>query len=216
MPDMKFIGGRVCLDFVNTVGARVSFQGNNRSRDYADHVLRDKLNSYADLLTWSELAGLATKSEVRRLGRVAERHPQHAARELARAKKLRKALYRIFKAILQHWKPDDAGVELLRKELSIAKAHERLLRTGDGFVWTWEQSEDALDGAIWRVALSAADLLTSTDLALLRQCNGDECGWMFLDTSRNRGRRWCDMKDCGNRAKVRRFRRRQEQGGRHR
>jgi predicted RNA-binding Zn ribbon-like protein len=34
---------------------------------------------------------------------------------------------------------------------------------------------------------------------------------MFLDTSRNRSRHWCDMKDCGNRAKVSRFRQRQQQ-----
>ena len=104
MPDMKFIGGRVCLDFVNTVGARVSRHG-KRSRDYADSVLRDKLNNYQDLLTWSQLAGLATKDEVHRLGRVAERHPQHAARTLTRAKRLREALYRIFKSLLEGWPP---------------------------------------------------------------------------------------------------------------
>jgi predicted RNA-binding Zn ribbon-like protein len=214
MPDMKFIGGRVCLDFVNTVGARVSRHG-KRSRDYVDSVLRDKLNNYQDLLTWSQLAGLATKDEVRRLGRMAERHPQHAARTLARAKRLREALYRIFKSLLEGWPLDDTDVDFLRQELSIAKTHERLHRSGARFAWAWEQPEDALDGALWRASQSAADLLTSPDGGRLSQCSGDECGWMFLDTSRNRGRRWCDMKDCGNRAKVRRFRRRQEQGGRH-
>ena len=215
MPDMKFIGGRVCLDFVNTVGARVSGQGDKRFRNYADSVLRDKLNNYQDLLTWSQLAGLATKHEVHRLGRFAERHPRHAARTLTRAKRLREALYRIFKSLLEDWPLDDADVDLLRQELSIAKTHERLRRSGARFAWAWEQSEDALDGALWRVSQSAADLLSSPDGGRLSQCSGDECGWMFLDTSRTRRRRWCDMKDCGNRAKVRRFRRRQEQGGRH-
>jgi predicted RNA-binding Zn ribbon-like protein len=215
MPGMKFIGGRVCLDFVNTVGARVSGQRDKRFRDYADSVLREKLNNYQDLLTWGQLAGLATKDEVRRLGHMAERHPQDAARTLARAKRLREALYRIFKSLLEGWPLDDADVDLLRQELSIAKTHERLRRSGTRFAWAWEQSEDALDGALWRVSQSAADLLTSSDPGQLRQCSGDECGWMFLDTSRNRGRRWCDMKDCGNRAKVRQFRQRQEQGGRH-
>jgi predicted RNA-binding Zn ribbon-like protein len=204
---MKFIGGRVCLDFVNTVGARVSLQRGKRSRDYSDHVLRDKLQGYQDLLSWTQLAGLATPREARHLSSAAERHPHQAARTLARAVKLRESLYRIFKSRLEGWRPDENDVDLLRQELSIAKARERLVRSGaNGFVWTWDHSEDALDAVLWRVSQSAADLLTSGDLARLRQCGGDECGWMFLDTSRNRTRRWCDMKDCGNRAKVRRFR----------
>jgi predicted RNA-binding Zn ribbon-like protein len=38
----------------------------------------------------------------------------------------------------------------------------------------------------------------------VRECSGDTCGWLFVDTSRNHSRRWCDMEDCGNRAKARR------------
>jgi predicted RNA-binding Zn ribbon-like protein len=59
------------------------------------------------------------------------------------------------------------------------------------------------------VSGSAAELLTSTELARVRECGGENCGWMFLDNSRNHSRHWCDMQDCGNRAKVRRFRQRQ-------
>jgi len=41
----------------------------------------------------------------------------------------------------------------------------------------------------------------------------DGCGWLFLDETRNRSRRWCSMKDCGNRAKARRhYRRRRAEG----
>jgi predicted RNA-binding Zn ribbon-like protein len=61
---------------------------------------------------------------------------------------------------------------------------------------------------LWAVARSAADLLASGSIATIRQCAGDECGWMFLDASRNHNRQWCDMKDCGNCAKVKRFRQR--------
>jgi predicted RNA-binding Zn ribbon-like protein len=59
---------------------------------------------------------------------------------------------------------------------------------------------------LWPVARSAAELLTSGDLARVGQCPGEECGWLFLDTSRAGRRQWCDMADCGNLAKVRRFR----------
>jgi predicted RNA-binding Zn ribbon-like protein len=64
---------------------------------------------------------------------------------------------------------------------------------------------------LWPVARSAADLLTSAEeLARVGQCADDRgCGWLFFDTSRNHSRRWCAMKDCGNRAKARRHYRRQ-------
>ena len=40
---------------------------------------------------------------------------------------------------------------------------------------------------------------------LVRECGASDCAWLFLDTSKNHHRRWCDMTRCGNRAKVRRF-----------
>jgi predicted RNA-binding Zn ribbon-like protein len=201
---MKFVAGHASLDFVNTVGARVS-----RARsapDYADKVLRDKLEDYQALVTWSELAGILSIQETRRLRRAARQHSQRAARTLARALRLREALYRIFKSFIEGWRPRIADVNVLRRELSVARERQRLLMSGAGFVWRWDDSENALDSPLWRISQSTADLLTSADIASLRQCGGDECGWMFLDTSRNRSRRWCDMKECGNRAKVRRFR----------
>jgi predicted RNA-binding Zn ribbon-like protein len=203
---MKFIGGELCLDFVNTVGARVSTLRRNRSRDFADTVLRDKLAGYEDLSTWSRLAGLVSHSGARRLARRAVSQPQDAVAILMRAARLREALYRIFKSEVEGWRPSAPDMEILRGELSIARAHERLSHSASGFVWLWDDPDQALDRMLWAVSKSAANLLTSANLVLLRQCGGKECGWMFLDTSRNRTRRWCDMKDCGNRAKVRRFR----------
>jgi predicted RNA-binding Zn ribbon-like protein len=202
MVEMKFIAGSLCLDFVNTVGGRTSPHGT---------VLRDKLKDYPDLLKWSRLAGLSTAREERNLKRAAEHFPARRAVAFARAIRLRETLFRIFKSLLVHSAPKESDVDVLRDEISVAKSYQRLVRKGGGFVWAWERSENALDSPLWRVSISAADLLTSADLQKLRECSGDECGWLFLDTSRNRTRRWCDMKDCGNRAKVRRFRRREQQ-----
>jgi predicted RNA-binding Zn ribbon-like protein len=196
----KFIGGRSCLDFVNTVGARVT----SRHR-----ILREKLIDYQALLSWAKLGGVLAPNEARNLARRASSHPRDAAAVLARALKLREALYRIFKCMVEDWQPENCDVATLSGELSIAKAHEKLARSGGGFVWAWDPAKDHLDRVLWPIARSAADLLISADLSLLRQCGGQECGWLFLDTSRNRRRQWCDMRDCGNRAKVRRFRQRQ-------
>ena len=60
---------------------------------------------------------------------------------------------------------------------------------------------------VWRPAVRAAvELLTSDAVEHIGRCADDSCGWLFLDTTRSRTRRWCDMKVCGNRNKVRRFR----------
>jgi predicted RNA-binding Zn ribbon-like protein len=61
---------------------------------------------------------------------------------------------------------------------------------------------------LWPVVRSAAELLTSDELGRVRECAADNCAWLFLDRSKNRSRRWCDMAVCGNRDKVRRFRQR--------
>jgi predicted RNA-binding Zn ribbon-like protein len=199
----KFVGGRLCLDFINTVGGRVG----------PATVLRDKLADYHDLLEWSRLAGIANPAESRNLARLSASHRQHTEATLARAVLLREALYRIFKSAIEGPRPRPTDVDTLSRELQVARAHERLTHTRGAFGWTFED-EPALDRILWPISLSAAELLISSDLSRLRQCEGEECGWMFLDTSRNRSRQWCDMKDCGNRAKVRRFRKRQRRSHR--
>lgn len=42
----------------------------------------------------------------------------------------------------------------------------------------------------------------------LKRCENPRCGWLYLDRSRNRSRRWCEMATCGNRAKARRYKQR--------
>ena len=71
-------------------------------------------------------------------------------------------------------------------------------------MWRFDDLND-LDSLLWQIARSAADLLASEQLPFVRACSSKECEWFFLDTSKNHHRRWCDMKRCGNRAKVRRF-----------
>ena len=63
----------------------------------------------------------------------------------------------------------------------------------------------------------AQDICAATVAALLRAtarptwprvkaCRGNDCRWVFIDRSRNTSRRWCDMANCGNRAKMATFR----------
>jgi len=85
--------------------------------------------------------------------------------------------------------------ELVRREVRPA---------GEGYTWVWKRTNAELDDVLAPVVESAAALLTSPDLSRVRECESETCGWLFIDRSRNRSRRWCDMTVCGNRAKVRR------------
>ena len=76
--------------------------------------------------------------------------------------------------------------------------------TGAQFVWEPVAEADDLQTLLWPVVWSAVELLTGGPVERVRECDNDPCGWLFVDMSRNRSRRWCDMRDCGNRVKARR------------
>jgi len=125
---------------------------------------------------------------------------------LHRAISMREALHRIFKAIVTDSVPQSSDLEIVNDELLRARKNEKLISTDTGFSWEWMGDDTALDRMLWSVAQSAAEFLSAGDLSRLRECGGEQCGWLFEDTSRNRTRQWCHMQGCGNLAKVRRFR----------
>jgi predicted RNA-binding Zn ribbon-like protein len=191
----EVIAGAPCLDFTNTVGGR--------RRSQTD----EHLHTFADLVHWSRQAGLLAADMADGLIREAERHRDEASAVLVRAVALREALYGIFTALLSDIEPSPADAAILNGELSRALARMALHHTrGEGFAWRWIDDEQALDRVLWDVARSAADLLVSPTVHLVRKCASDACGWLFIDATRNHSRRWCDMRGCGNRAKVRRHR----------
>ena len=193
--EMRLVGGRLCLDFVNTVDGR-----------HDSVVLRDKLENYSDLVAWSQHSGIITAAEAAHLIQESKRKPAGARAVFHRALALREALHRILKAAMLERAPQSVDLETLNDELLKARNHERLISADQGFIWEWTGSETALDRMLWSIAHSGAEFLSTGDLSRLRECGGEECGWLFEDTSRNRSRQWCHMQDCGNLAKVRRFR----------
>ena len=200
---INLIGGRLCLDFVNSMGAR-------RTGPAGEMVIRDeKLNDYLDLVAWARHAGALTEAEAKALTKEALKHPSDAARVLRISLRLREALYSVLKQIVTGRSTDRHDLAVLNEELQVAQGSRQITATSNGFEWTWNTSRPSLDKILWLVSDSAAELLTTGDLSRLRQCGGDDCGWIFEDGTRNRSRHWCDMRDCGNRDRVRRFRSRQ-------
>lgn len=189
---LQLVGGALSLDFTNTAG-------NHESPLPSEHLL-----NYADLVEWSRHAGIIDNQVARRLLDNAARRPDKASQVLERAIALREAMYRIFLAASTGAAPRATDMELLNRSLADAMAHARLIEMDGGFGWDWTHQEDALDSMLAPITRSAGDLLTSDDLSRVRECDGDTCGWLFIDKSKNHSRRWCAMNDCGNRAKARR------------
>ena len=205
----RYVGERVCLDFIDTVSGRLPNPRSGR-RDYIDRIETERLADFGDLLSWARGADLLSKAELAELESEAGKAPASATRVLNRARLLREAMYRVFKAAIEEWSPEASDLDVLNRELATVRSQERLVRSGERFAWSWSGSQAAgLDRVLYPILRSAAELLTGDDLDRVAQCGGEDCHWLFLDTSRNRSRRWCDMAECGNRAKVRRFRERQ-------
>ena len=195
---LTLLGGRLSLDFANTADWHASDQP------------VEFLTSYRELVAWSRHVGILTERRAQHLVAEAARRPDDATAVLARALALREAIYRISSALSQGHGPRAADVAALNAELSTALAQSRLVPEAEGFAWAWAGRDDALDRMLWPVVHDVADLLTSEDLNRVGQCADDRCGWLFLDLSRNRSRRWCSMEACGNRAKARRHYRRSQ------
>ncbi len=185
--------GRLCLDFTNTV----------RARPLSDKI--DLITSYEDLLTWAHQATILTPRDVATLAEAARDLPRAAAEALAQARQLREALYGVFSARAAGLPADGADLRTINKAIGKAMTRAGLVpAAGGGFEWSWPEAPLGVDRVAWWVARSASELLTSRDLTGVRECAGYDCGRLFMDGTKNRSRRWCDMASCGNRAKGRR------------
>ena len=191
-------GGHLALDFVNSIGRGP--QG----------VENERLSDYAALLQWCVEAGCLPEARARALRRASKQQPAAAEEVLERAKALREALFEVAFAVSHQRRPPRAAFESFSRELERALARARVGPKGQGFEWTWDWGKE-LDGPLWPIVRAAADLLVSDESQSIQECASDRCWWLFVDRSRNHRRRWCDMKGCGNLAKVRRHRRRQRE-----
>ena len=191
----EFIGGHLALDFVNTV----DWRGDPTRR-------RDLLVAFEALLEWAKAAEVLTGGEVRAMRAAAQRDQGRAMRSLGRARRLREVLARVLAAAGRDAPPGARALGRLNVFLAAALKRRRLEIRRTAFVWSWANEEgDSLDSLLWPIVLAAAELLASDRRTQIHECGGEGCGWLFLDTSRNRRRRWCMMRGCGNRAKARRF-----------
>ena len=193
-PEFLYVGGDPALDLVNT----------------ADWTTRgpeeERLVSYDQLTRWAEGAGVLDGAGGRRLRQLARARPKAAGAALASALQVRGVLRDLFGAIARG---EPTGTALASFNALLAQALERLelaSEPGKRYRWRWRERDSDLRAPLWPVIWSAARLLESDQADSLRICGGDDCGWMYVDRSRNGLRRWCQMRTCGTREKSRRRR----------
>lgn len=193
----------------------------------ADHPGLDFLNSTcapwgepiewiadgADLLAWMEAAGLLSAPEAAHLR---EAHHGEALDAAAAEARALREWFRGFVLARQGAPLDASALEDLsglNRILERDRSWRGIAAEGGALRWTHARRWDRAQDALLPLAEAMGDLVCEADFALVRQCEGPSCTMQFLDTSKNRRRRWCSMAVCGNRAKAAAFRARKGKGG---
>jgi predicted RNA-binding Zn ribbon-like protein len=188
-----FDAGDISLDFANT---------NNW---HASAAPQDFLHNFMDLIQWGHQAGLVTSDQVNQLGLDAEQDPEKAAKAFAFAIQVRESIYRIFSNLYAGRPISEVDLSFLNSVACEAMAHLQLTALGGEYRWKFPPNLEATNLIVWTVARAASDLLTSSRVSRVRECEDDRgCGYLFIDQTKNHSRRWCSMESCGNRAKARR------------
>lgn len=189
----------LCLNFVNSVDLRLS-------------VHDESLHSYEDVVAWGRQQGVMSDTEAASLLDKAAARPGEAAAVFERAIALREALYRIFSAVICRERVAAADLAAFNAVLVEEAVPAQLVQVEDGLTRGWLDRKGELGWPLAPIARSATALLTSEALDRVRECPGSPgkaCGWLFIDTTKNRSRQWCVGGLCGNRTRARRHYRRQ-------
>jgi len=201
MKKFEFLGGALCLDFLNTL------------HDARAQDPEEELSSDADLAAWAAQAGILSAREAGRLQAGALRNyvqfkllgkKRASLRDNARA--LREALRQMFQRAAHDGRVGPRDVATLNLLLERFLAAGRIVRSNGDWTMSWESQAGGEEKIFYAIVKSAAELVASGRWRAVRECASDTCTWMFLDTSKNHSRRWCEMARCGNRDKVHRFR----------
>jgi predicted RNA-binding Zn ribbon-like protein len=181
----QFFGGRVCLDFANTMDWRTS------------QAPQELIPDYAALLSWSKARRTMATAAIAKLQARGER--KAAAAVMQQAYALRAEIWKVAEALRS---AERVHLEALNRSLAAVPAQPRLIRDGAGYVHDLPGA--APEEVLWPVLWSLTALLASDDAGRLGCCQAHGCGWFFVDESPNHSRLWCSSEVCGNRERARR------------
>ncbi len=188
----ELCGGHPALDLVNTLDWRFRESG-------PEELLED----YGDLVGFAEQSGLVSATDARKLARGV---PESRSSKIVKGvRDLRETAAEALYAVVDGKSPSAGALKRLEECFAEARKQQALRWNGEKLEWSLPQSSTLPELPLWLLSLSTAAFMTSEQMHLLRECGNADCRWLFVDTSKNHTRRWCDMKICGNRMKARRF-----------
>lgn len=183
----QFFGGRVCLDFANTLDWRLSAEP------------QELIPDYATLLFWSKMRGTLPISAIARLKERGLRDAAATESVIRDAHALRTEICQAASALCRG---EEVDLKTFNRRLAALPAQPRLVGSKAGYVH--DLPGKVQDEPLWPVLWSFTALLTSQDATRLGSCQAQGCGWFFVDESPNRTRLWCSSEVCGNRERARR------------
>lgn len=187
------------------VGCELAFDFTNTASDRGGPEHREHFRSAADVIVWTRHAKVMTERDRDVALAALAADPSLGRRLLRETLTVRETIHRIGAAISAGRGPSPTDVAALTAAHTHALSAARLTPFGDGFVWSWDAHDGVVEALLGPITLSALTLLTQQDLSRIKQCQGEHCGWLFFDTTKNKNRRWCEMEVCGNRAKQKQF-----------
>jgi len=185
------LGGDLSLDFVNTV------------HDRHEEPLRNLLQNYLDLVVWVYSADAITNSQKERLLNKGRENQTKANQVYKDALQLREALYDFVATMINRGDISPVNLQMINQWLSRAFSNLELTQLSGHFVLNWNAENFELESVLWPIIRAFSDLVVSEDRKRIKQCGN--CGYLFVDNSKNKSRRWCSMEICGNRVKARRY-----------
>ncbi|MDX7953280.1 CGNR zinc finger domain-containing protein [Lichenihabitans sp. Uapishka_5] len=191
---LALVGGGLALDFCNTSSGR----GTDRHLEH--------LQTPSDVLTWACHAAIVDELSVARLRAVLDENQKLATRFLKRALELREAVYQLTAALVRNEPADQTIINVIAANHAACLSKGRLVTDQGAFGWTWTIDDAPEEIILGPITSSAVAIITAADRARLKRCEGHNCGWLFLDTTKSNNRVWCEMEPCGNRAKQSRRR----------
>lgn len=194
------IAGRLCLDFANTLDHRLS--GNPE----------DKLSGYADLVEFGQQTGVFSASEAQKLRHEGRKNKGEAARLFHHAVALREMLFRILSGVAARREISKADAAALNAALQRLNTDSLVAPENGQVPWRWVEKSSGAGRLVGRIVRSAVEVLTSDDIQRVKECAAETCGWLFMDRSRSRNRRWCEMRTCGSQHKARAYYQRKKAG----
>jgi predicted RNA-binding Zn ribbon-like protein len=190
---LTLIGGELAFDFANT----------SSGRGFATH--KEHLRSGGNVVDWAAHAKVLPPADADWLREAVRENPEMAEMLLRSALDLREDIYVLGSEVAAGRPAPPEHVESLARAHALCLSHAHLAPFEGNYVWSWAPRKTPIEAVLGPISLSALTTLQQADLSRIKQCQGEKCGWLFFDATKNKSRRWCEMEVCGNRAKQKRF-----------